>query len=228
MENIFITKDNIETILSLLKDHLDENQIKINTGGTSGNIGEIFFWSISEPPDDALFCDGSEISREEYRDLFNVIGTIYGNGDGETTFNLPDLRGQFIRGFDPLATRDPQGTTRGFGSSQAATEIPNFHAFRAAGNQITHHFLRYPNPGRSTGAAENNTTLQVRDNDGHSGLHTGGRIEINVNAVSTINPIRGHFVRPTNINLLPCIRYKSNSKDLENRIKELEKIIYES
>lgn len=41
-----------------------------------------------------LICDGAEISRSTYADLFNAIGTAFGSGDGLTTFNLPDLRGR--------------------------------------------------------------------------------------------------------------------------------------
>lgn len=47
-----------------------------------------------------LPCDGSARSRVTYKDLFSLIGTTYGAGDGSTTFNLPDLRGEFLRGLD--------------------------------------------------------------------------------------------------------------------------------
>jgi microcystin-dependent protein len=47
-----------------------------------------------------LFCNGAAVSRTTYARLFNAIGTTYGVGDGFSTFNLPDLRGEFIRGFD--------------------------------------------------------------------------------------------------------------------------------
>lgn len=46
-----------------------------------------------------LLCDGTAVSRTTYADLFTRISTNYGSGDGSTTFNLPDLRGYFIRGF---------------------------------------------------------------------------------------------------------------------------------
>lgn len=46
----------------------------------------------STAPEGYLFADGSEISRTEYAELFEVIGETYGAGDGETTFNLPDKR----------------------------------------------------------------------------------------------------------------------------------------
>jgi microcystin-dependent protein len=47
-----------------------------------------------------LYCNGDAVSRTTYADLFAAIGTTYGVGDGSTTFNLPDLRGVFLRGRD--------------------------------------------------------------------------------------------------------------------------------
>ena len=61
-------------------------------------IGELLTWSSDTPPAGCLLCDGSAISRTTYADLFAVVGTTYGAGDGETTFNLPDLRGKFAQG----------------------------------------------------------------------------------------------------------------------------------
>ena len=51
-------------------------------------------------PSGWLECDGSAVARADYADLFSAIGTVYGAGDGSTTFNLPDLRGEFLRGLD--------------------------------------------------------------------------------------------------------------------------------
>lgn len=51
----------------------------------------------TEAPPGTLACDGSEISREAYKELFQVLGTKAGAGDGVSTFNLPDFRGDFIR-----------------------------------------------------------------------------------------------------------------------------------
>ncbi|WP_159711398.1 tail fiber protein [Geminicoccus flavidas] len=52
------------------------------------------------PPAGWLLCDGSNVSRTAYAKLFASIGTTYGTGDGTTTFRLPDLRGEFVRGLD--------------------------------------------------------------------------------------------------------------------------------
>lgn len=64
----------------------------------SGYIGEIKMFGFSGVPAHCLACDGSEVSRVTYKELFEVFGETYGAGDGETTFNLPDFRGYFLRG----------------------------------------------------------------------------------------------------------------------------------
>ena len=57
-------------------------------------------------------CDGSAISRTSYDDLFIAIGINWGQGDGSSTFNLPDLRGRFLRGVDGAAGNDPDANSR--------------------------------------------------------------------------------------------------------------------
>lgn len=63
-------------------------------------VGAVTAGAGSTVPSGWLLCEGVAVSRTTYADLFTAIGTTYGVGDGSTTFNLPDLRGEFIRGFD--------------------------------------------------------------------------------------------------------------------------------
>jgi len=63
-------------------------------------IGSISFHASSTAPSGFLKCNGANVSRTTYADLFAIIGTAFGTGDGSTTFNLPDLRGEFVRGWD--------------------------------------------------------------------------------------------------------------------------------
>ena len=58
------------------------------------------YGSDTNIPSNWRICDGAEISRETYADLFNIIGTSYGEGDGVTTFNLPNKRGRVSVGLD--------------------------------------------------------------------------------------------------------------------------------
>ena len=82
-----------------------QNVIKNVIGDVGGDgdtfpIGAMLPYGNTTPPENWLICDGSEVSRTTYAELFNVIGTSYGSGDGSTTFNLPDKRGRGSVGLD--------------------------------------------------------------------------------------------------------------------------------
>ena len=62
--------------------------------------GSVFCMAVATVPSGYLECNGAAVSRSTYAVLFAVIGTAYGTGNGSSTFNLPDLRGEFVRGFD--------------------------------------------------------------------------------------------------------------------------------
>ena len=64
--------------------------------------GSIYPYPSNNLPDGWLFCDGQAVSRQVYAALFDVIGVIYGAGDNRTTFNLPDLRGRTIIGYETM------------------------------------------------------------------------------------------------------------------------------
>lgn len=83
-------------------------------GGSASVVppGAILPFGGSSAPVGFLIADGSAVSRSTYADLFVAIGTAFGNGDGSTTFNLPDLRGRFLRGVDDGAGNDPDASTR--------------------------------------------------------------------------------------------------------------------
>lgn len=80
----------------------------------------IFAYAGATAPEGFLFCDGQAVSRTDYARLFAVIGTTFGAGDGTTTFNVPDLRGEFMRGADRGRGVD---ASRTLGSWQNATHI---------------------------------------------------------------------------------------------------------
>lgn len=66
---------------------------------TVSPTGTVVSYGAAAAPTGWLLCDGTAISRATYSTLFGVIGTTYGNGDGSTTFNLPDLRGRVVAGY---------------------------------------------------------------------------------------------------------------------------------
>lgn len=90
---------------------------------------EIAYFARSTAPAGWLKANGAAISRTAYADLYAAIGTTYGAGDGFNTFNLPDLRGEFVRGCD-----DGRGVDGGrtLGSAQAGAIQSHNHSGSAA------------------------------------------------------------------------------------------------
>ena len=78
-------------------------------------VGSVYTFAGATVPTGWLKCNGALLSRTTYAALFAVIGTTYGAGDGSTTFALPDLRGEFVRGFDDARGVD---SGRALGSKQ--------------------------------------------------------------------------------------------------------------
>jgi hypothetical protein len=86
--------------------------------------GAIEHFAMNSVPTGYLAANGAAVSRSTYSALFSAIGTTFGAGDGSTTFNVPDLRGQFVRGMDNGRGIDP---SRVFGSSQSDAFQGHFH-----------------------------------------------------------------------------------------------------
>ena len=71
-----------------------------NSAAQSAPSGMIAYFARNAAPAGWLKANGAAVSRTTYAALFAAIGTTFGTGDGSTTFNLPDLRGEFLRGWD--------------------------------------------------------------------------------------------------------------------------------
>ncbi len=94
---------------------------KLKTPWADQNAAGLVQWYAgSTPPTGWLECNGNAVSRTTYAALFSAIGTTYGAGDGSTTFHLPDLRGEFVRGWDHGRGAD---SGREFGSYQQGTKF---------------------------------------------------------------------------------------------------------
>lgn len=77
-----------------------------------------------------LLCDGAAVSRTTYAGLFSAIGTVYGAGDGSTTFNLPDLQGRVPVGKGTHASVDVLGENEG---AALANRTPkHYHSYTAS------------------------------------------------------------------------------------------------
>ena len=94
----------------------------------------VFCVAVATVPTGYLECNGNAVSRTTYAALFAIIGTNYGTGDGSSTFNLPDLRGEFIRGFDNGKGTD---SGRSIASSQSAQNASHNHSISLSGTTST-------------------------------------------------------------------------------------------
>lgn len=70
--------------------------------GDEVEVGDMLLFAGASAPSKYLLCAGQAVSRVTYKVLFALLGTLYGVGDGSTTFNLPDLRGRQPVGKDNL------------------------------------------------------------------------------------------------------------------------------
>lgn len=95
-----------------------------HTGNLNPNsivpAGTIVVFVTATAPEGYLKANGAAVSRTAFNRLFQLIGTSYGAGDGSTTFNLPDLRGRFVRALDEGAGLDPGRTLGSWQGSQNA------------------------------------------------------------------------------------------------------------
>lgn len=96
----------------------DANQLELDNGTAwvaltnLVPVATIQAYGGTVAPGGWLLCDGSQVSRTTYANLYAIVGNAFGVGDGSTTFNLPDLRGRFLRGIDNGAGVDPDTGTR--------------------------------------------------------------------------------------------------------------------
>ena len=100
-----------------------EDKLKLDGLG-SVPAGAVLPFAMTTPPTGWLLCNGALVSRTSYATLFAAIGTTFGAGDLSTTFGLPDLRGEFVRGWDDGAGVD---TGRIFGSTQTDAFAAHTH-----------------------------------------------------------------------------------------------------
>lgn len=88
-----VNKGQLNTVQSTLQANIDALE-----ASASVFVGDIKASLQTANHGNWLLCDGSAVSRTTYADLFALIGDGFGEGDGSTTFNLPDYRGKFLRG----------------------------------------------------------------------------------------------------------------------------------
>jgi len=176
-----------------------DGDVKSNALGNAPNpitAGTVAYLAMNTAPTGWVKANGAALSRATYADLFNAIGTTYGSGDGSTTFNLPDLRGEFPRGWDDGRGAD---SGRNIGSYQTSQNLEHNHPVMTAPHTGNFHYANgqacfnrgYPNNLAGNYAHQVSVT---RDGTMPTGLLTAA-------------DRGGDEARPRNIALLACIKY---------------------
>ena len=163
----------------------DENAVPAKDT-TLSHVGDIIFSPLGTPRAGTLVCDGSAVSRQTYKELFDFLGVSCGEGDGETTFNLPDLRDVWI-----LCA----GTEHEAGES-VAEGLPNIEGT----------FVLWGNP--KTGCFYDATTFNFIDVGSSGGYDCArGQCGFDASRSSAIYGASDH-VTPKSAVLTPCIIYE--------------------
>ena len=156
------------------------------------------FYPKTTAPTGWLKANGAAISRTTYATLFGIIGTTFGVGDGSTTFNLPDLRGEWLRGLDDGRGVD---SARALGSAQ--------------GDQNKSH--THTGSSDSTGAHAH--TLKVISGTGSIATHAGTAWDKTTSTAGLVDSAGAHShtitigsdggteVRVRNVALSACIKF---------------------
>lgn len=187
---------------------LTNNSLSIS-GGNSVNLsqfttpsGAIFAFPTSTAPAGYLSCNGQAVSRTTYSNLFTLIGTSYGAGNGSTTFNLPNYNGQFLRGWDngqgidldaAIRTDRGDGTTGDIvGSKQANQNLAHNHTVNppATNSNSTGSHLHTINPPSTTSNATGNHLHTV--NPPSTNTNTTGAHSHSVNPPNTTTTTNGN------------------------------------
>lgn len=140
--------------------------------------GAVMYFARNSAPTGWLTADGREVDRTQYAGLFNAIGTLFGAGNGVDTFNLPDLRGEFLRGHDQGRGADE---ARALGSAQAGQIAAHAHTYQQASGD-----------GNGQG--------------GGLLVDSGGPENTSTTVEASVDQTGGDETRPRNIALLACIK----------------------
>ncbi len=162
--------------------------------GSSLPSGVVLPFGGTAAPTGFLIADGSAVSRTTYAALFAVIGTAFGAGDGSTTFNLPDMRGRFMRGVDGSAGLDPDKISRtamasggntgnNVGSVQADAFQGHILTVVAGGTGVFYGGSGINWPGFAS-ATNTNTSPLIAQNPSSDGTHGTPRVSSETRSVN--------------------------------------------
>lgn len=158
----------------------------------SSDTGAVTFFARNSAPAGWLKANGAAVSRTTYAALFSAIGTTFGVGDGSTTFNLPDLRGEFPRGWDDARGVD---SARVFGSAQTDAFQGHWHNIQTSPTVYQ--------VGWDGGGGAGSGNLRADGSPTTPYPYATSTLTNGTNGT----PRTASETRPTNIALLACIKF---------------------
>ena len=178
--------------------------------------GCVFCRAAASVPAGYLECNGAAVSRSTYSGLFSVIGTTYGSGNGSSTFNLPDLRGEFVRGFDNGRGVD---SGRSINNPQGSANQSHNHSYGNNGITVSganhNHSIRKINLQPSianvaiTLGSGQSYQIGYATNDGgntNQAVLNSGNLSMSGSVGITINNTGTNESRPRNVAMMYIIR----------------------
>tara|TARA_R100000234_G_scaffold116669_1_gene94018 strand:+ start:20 stop:979 length:960 start_codon:yes stop_codon:yes gene_type:complete len=170
-------------------------------------VGSVFTFASATVPSGFLECNGAAISRSTYATLFAIIGTTHGSGDGSSTFNLPDLRGQFVRGWANTKTNTGDDG-RSFASTQSDQNKLHTHSISTA--TLTGG-IRKISEGFNAGGSASGVFTKTQDGNnsitGSSSTSPVGGVDFDGTHTHTLGNNGGTEVRVKNTALMYVIKF---------------------
>jgi microcystin-dependent protein len=205
------------TGITLTKGNTGANETyTVSFSGTGVPTGAIMAFPVATPPDGYLECNGSAVSRTTYASLFAFLGTTYGVGDGSTTFNLPNYKGMFLRGWANGSSNDPDRASRtdrgdgtvgdNIGTRQGFINYTHAHSgsgYTGSGGNHIHYISTWTNVNQA------NTVCMGGAGNGpyaNAASVSAGGDHTHYFSFTTSNA-GGNETRPINVNVLYCIKY---------------------
>ena len=184
------------TNMAATKGYVDTRIASIPAAQDLTPAGTVIWSARSSAPPGYLKANGAAVSRGTYSALFAAIGTTYGAGDGSTTFNVPDLRGEFVRGWDDGRGLD---SGRGLGSVQGQSYQSHDHPVSTSVSDPGHSHSISAAFAFGRGGPDVNV-LDGGNSRGTSASQTG------ISVSTSIGASGGSETRPRNVSLLGCIK----------------------
>ena len=215
---------NVASDITLTLPSSDGNANDVLQSDGSGNLsfaalpqavptGSVHLMASTTPPSGYLKCNGAAVSRTTYADLFAEIGTAFGAGNGSSTFNVPDLRGEFVRGWD-----DGRGVdnNRNFGVFQGDQNKQHNHS-ASSSSSISPSSHNHVFPGddqfanaNGVGGWTNRTTgafnYDAKSQSGNGRVYRTSDATLSVSTSVTVNNDGGNEARPRNIAMMYVIK----------------------